>query len=159
MISIIVAIDRNNAIGRDNDIPWHISADLKRFKSITMGHTVMMGRNTWESLPFKPLKGRRNIVISKSMTATEGMEVAKSVDEAISMVKDDDVFVIGGEQIYRQTIEYADRLVVTHVDIEAEGADRFFPAIDVNIWKVIEESPSERDGSGLIYRYVTYGRK
>lgn len=158
MISIIVAIDRNNAIGRNNDIPWHISADLKRFKSITMGHTVMMGRNTWESLPFKPLKGRRNIVISKSMTAVEGMEVAKSVDEAIRMVNDEDVFVIGGEQIYSQTIGHADRLIVTHVDIEAESADRFFPAIDMNIWKAIDESPFERE-CGLGYRYVTYERR
>lgn len=159
MISIIVAIDRNNAIGRNNDIPWHISADLKRFKSITMGHTVLMGRNTWESLPFKPLKGRRNIVISKSMAAVEGMEVAKSVDEAIRMVKDEEVFVIGGEQIYSQTIVHADRLIVTHVDMVAEKADRFFPTIDMNIWKVTEESPLEKEENGLQYRYVTYGRK
>lgn len=157
MISIIVAIDNNGAIGRCNDIPWHLSDDLKRFKAITMGHTVIMGRNTWDSLPFKPLKGRRNIVVSSTMPATEGCEVVRNIEEAINIVaKEEQAFVMGGARIYEQTIDKADQLIVTHVKLTVEDADRFFPAMGEE-WKATEKSEVMHDEkSDLSYQYITY---
>jgi len=157
MISIIVAIDNNGAIGRHNDIPWHLSDDLKRFKAITMGHTVIMGKNTWDSLPFKPLKGRRNIVISTTMPVTEGCEIVRTIEEAMTIVANDEqAFIMGGARIYEQTIDKADQLIVTHVDLSVDDADRFFPAIGEE-WKVAEKSEILHDEqSGLSYQYVTY---
>lgn len=159
MISIIVAIDNKGAIGRRNDIPWHLSDDLKRFKSITMGHTVIMGKNTWDSLPFKPLKGRRNIVISKSMAKTPGCEIVRSIDEAMNLVSSDEqAYIIGGAGIYNQTIDKADQLIVTHVDLTVEDADRYFPEIGKE-WKAAETSDTHHDEvAGLDYKYVTYQR-
>lgn len=160
MISIIVAIDNKGAIGRQNDIPWHLSDDLKRFKSITMGHTVIMGKNTWDSLPFKPLKGRRNIVVSSSMAETSGCEVVRSLTEAYKLIaKDEQAFIMGGARIYEQTINMADQLIVTHVDLTVDDADRFFPEIGSE-WKAIEKSEHLHDeASGLDYQYVTYTRE
>jgi len=160
MISIIVAIDNNGAIGRRNDIPWHLSDDLKRFKAITMGHTVIMGKNTWDSLPFKPLKGRRNIVVSTSMNHTEGCEIVRSIEEAMNIVSQDEVaYIMGGARIYAQTIDKADQLIVTHVDLMVEDADTFFPTIGKE-WKAIEQSEKLHDAiSGLNYQYVTYSRE
>lgn len=157
MISIIVAIDSKGAIGRCNDIPWHLSDDLKRFKTITMGHTVIMGKNTWDSLPFKPLKGRRNIVVSTTMSATEGCEVVRSIEEACHLVKSDEqAFIMGGARIYEQTIGIADQLIVTHVDLTVDDADRFFPKIGKE-WRAVEKSERLHDEtSGLDYQYVTY---
>lgn len=159
MISIIVAIDNNGAIGRRNDIPWHLSDDLKRFKAITMGHTVIMGKNTWDSLPFKPLKGRRNIVISTSMSKTEGCEIANTIEDAMKMAaQDEQAFIIGGARIYEQTIEKADRLIVTHVDLSVTDADRYFPKISAK-WKAIEKSEVMNDDkSGISYQYITYSK-
>ena len=159
MISIIVAIDNNGAIGRRNDIPWHLSDDLKRFKAITMGHTDIMGKNTWDSLPFKPLKGRRNIVISTSMSKTEGCEIANTIEDAMKMAaQDEQAFIIGGARIYEQTIEKADRLIVTHVDLSVTDADRYFPKISAK-WKAIEKSEVMNDDkSGISYQYITYSK-
>lgn len=158
MISIIVAIDRNNGIGRDNRIPWHLSDDLKRFKAITMGHTVIMGKNTWLSLPFKPLKGRRNIVVSRSMSTTEGCEVVRSIDEAIAAIKaDEQAYIIGGAHIYEQTIDLADELIVTHIDYGFDGVDTFFPDIAPAKWHAVEQSePMHDEASDLNYKYITY---
>lgn len=160
MTSVIVAIDNNGAIGRRNDIPWHLSDDLKRFKAITMGHTVIMGRSTWESLPFKPLKGRRNIVVSTSMPETAGCEVVRSIEQACQLVKpDEQAFIIGGARIYEQTIDVADQLIVTLVDLTVADADRFFPEIGKE-WKVMEKSEKLHDeASGLDYQYVTYKKE
>jgi len=159
MISIIVAIANKGAIGRHNDIPWHLSDDLKRFKAITMGHTVIMGKNTWDSLPFKPLKGRRNIVISKSMSETAGCEIVRNIDDAMKLVAaDEQAFIMGGANIYEQTLCKADQLIVTHVDLTVDDADRFFPEIGQE-WKATEKSEKLHDDiSGLDYQYVTYIR-
>ncbi|MGM9805179.1 MAG: dihydrofolate reductase [Candidatus Aphodosoma sp.] len=160
MTNIIVAFDDDRAIGCRNGIPWHLSTDLRRFKEITTGHTVVMGSNTWRSLPSKPLKNRRNIVISASMPDTEGCEVARSIDEALALSgHDDEIFIIGGDSIYRQTLDRADRLIVTHVYASHPEADTFFPAIDSNIWHAVESSERMHDDvSGLDYRYITYER-
>ena len=158
MISIIVAIDDHNAIGRRNDIPWHLSGDLKRFKALTMGHTVIMGRNTWDSLPFKPLKGRRNIVVSRSMAEREDCEVVRSVEEACARVKDEEeAFVMGGAGIYEQMMEMADRLIVTHVHLRVEDADRFFPRIDPERWEIASREEIMTEGE-ISFEYIIYNR-
>ena len=160
MLSIIVAIDQNNGIGKDNTMPWHLSDDLRRFKAITMGYTVIMGRNTWLSLPFKPLKGRRNIVISTNMPETEGCEIARSIEEAHSMIANEEqAFIMGGARIYQQTIDIADELIVTHIHHAFEGIDTYFPTIDSNTWSVKEQSEILFDeNSQLEYQYITYQR-
>lgn len=161
MISIIVATDKKGAIGRNNDIPWHLSDDLKRFKTITMGHTVIMGRNTWESLPFKPLKGRRNIVVSTSMPESDLYESARNIEEAMKMTSsEEEAFIIGGAKVYEQTLEYADNLIITVIDHIFEDTDRFFPEIDTSIWEIKERSGVMHDAaSNLDYEYITYSRK
>ncbi len=158
MLSIIVAIDQNNGIGKDTSMPWPLSDDLRRFKSITMGHTVIMGRNTWLSLPFKPLKGRRNIVISTNMPKTEGCEIARSIEEAHNMVANEELaFIMGGARIYQQTIDIADELIVTHIHKAFDGIDTYFPTIDPTKWEVKEQTEILFDeNSGLEYQYVTY---
>lgn len=161
MISLIVAFDNNNAIGKNNEIPWHLSEDLKRFKSITMGHTVIMGKNTWLSLPFKPLKGRKNVVISTSLQPTEGCIICKNIEEAIEITKEDpQIFVIGGSTIYNQMINYADKLIVTHINKTFDGTDTFFPTIEFDKWNISEQSEILFDEqSGLEFRYITYTKK
>ena len=158
MLSIIVAIDENNGIGKDNQMPWHLSDDLKRFKALTMGHTVIMGRNTWYSLPFKPLKGRRNIVISTNMPETEGCEIARSIDESVALVKDEELaYIMGGARIYQQTIDVADELIVTHIHNAFDGIDTHFPTIDSKKWMIKEASEVLYDEtSQLEYQYITY---
>ena len=114
MISIIVAIAQNGVIGKDNQLLWHLSDDLKRFKALTTGHTVVMGRKTYDSLPFRPLKNRRNIIISRNMPEGEGYEVVRNIDTAlVRATSDKESFIIGGEQIYRETVNEVDQLIVT----------------------------------------------
>ena len=139
-ISIIVAIASNNAIGKNNELLWHIPDDLKRFKRITTGKTVIMGKRTWESLPKRPLPGRRNIVITDIRGETfQGAETAYSIAEAAEMCSnDDEAFIIGGGSIYRQFMPLADRLYITHVH-KSTKADVFFPAIEPEIWKPVEK--------------------
>ncbi len=156
MISIIVAVDENLGIGKDNSLMWHLSDDLKRFKAITMDHTVIMGKNTWLSLPFKPLKGRRNIIISSSLNEAQGAEIVKSIDLALETSKNDKTFIIGGDSIYKQMIHLADELIVTQV-YKVFDADTFFPEINPSIWEIAEESHMMHDEkSNLKYKYITY---
>jgi dihydrofolate reductase len=146
MISIIVAIAENMAIGKNNDLLWHIPADLKRFKLITSGHPVIMGKRTWESLPRRPLPNRRNIVITDIPgEQIEGCEMAYSIDEAITKCDpDEENFIIGGASVYRQFLPHANRLYLTLVQKEFD-ADVFFPEIDFSQWKLIskEEFPAD----------------
>lgn len=160
MISIIVAFDNDRAIGVRNDMPWHLSDDLRRFKAITTGHTVIMGRNTWLSLPFRPLKNRRNIVVSTSMPPTEGCEVVRNIEEAIALIApDEEAFIMGGASIYRQTIDRADRLILTKIHASHPEADSFFPDFDTTVWHETDRSPMMHDDvSGLDYQYVTLER-
>ncbi len=130
IISIIVAKAKNNAIGKDNQLLWHISEDLKHFKEITSGHSIIMGRKTYESIG-RPLPNRRNIIISRKITdAPTGTEIAKSLEHAIMMCEgEEEIFITGGGQIYKEAIDIADRLYITEVDGEPE-ADTFFPSIE-----------------------------
>ena len=145
-ISIIVAIAENRAIGKDNKLLWHISEDLKRFKQLTTGHTLIMGRNTFLSLPNGPLKNRRHIVISDMPEeAFDGCEMARSIEEAINMAgSSDECFVIGGGMVYAQFLPMAGKLYLTQVH-HSFDADTFFPEIDFTRWKSIS---SERIEAG-----------
>jgi len=159
--SIIVAIAENNAIGKDNDLLWHISEDLKYFKKITSEHTVIMGKNTWLSLPVKPLPKRKNIIISTSLSINiENAFVVNSIQDAIDMCDDNvENFVIGGGAIYEQFLPVADKLYITKVH-QAFDADIFFPEIDTN--KFILESQSEMftdEKSSLKYSFLIYKKR
>lgn len=134
LVSLVVAVSRNGVIGRDGGLPWHISSDLKRFKEITMGK-VIMGRKTWESLPRKPLPGRRNIVITRQPDfAAEGAEVVANAEAAMKLCAgSEEVAVIGGGEIYRLFWPLANRLYLTEVDLDAAG-DTTFPSIVPSAW-------------------------
>lgn len=138
LVSIIVAISLNNAIGRNNQLLWHIGEDLKYFKKVTSGHTIIMGRKTWESLG-RPLPNRRNIVISRSQKAIEGAEVFPSIEDALAACNTEgEVFIIGGGEIYKQTLPIANRLYLTIVAQMIDNADTFFPVIDFTQWNELE---------------------
>lgn len=160
MISIIVAIAENRAIGKNNDLLWHIPADLKRFKSITSGHPVIMGKRTWESLPLRPLPNRRNIVITDiPEEQIEGCEMAYSIDEAVAKCKsEEENFIIGGSSVYRQFLPYASRLYLTLVK-KSFDADVFFPEIDFSEWKLISKEEFQPDEvNDFYYSNETYDR-
>lgn len=167
MISIIVAKARNNAIGRGNQMLWHISGDLKYFKRVTLGHPVVMGYNTWLSLGERPLPGRENIVVSGRHTATAGCgaEFCASLSEGIALARvsgpgSEEVFVIGGGQLYRQAMPLADRLYITEVEAVIDDAEVFFPQIDPAVWKEMTRSELRHDDrSGYDYSFVTYVRR
>jgi dihydrofolate reductase len=161
MISIIVAIARNYAIGKDNDLLWHLPDDLRRFKRITSGQCVVMGKKTWESLPLRPLPGRKNIILTDNPEdCFECSHTAFSIDDALDKCAGSkEVFVIGGGSVYRQFMDVADRLYITWVDKDYE-ADTFFPEIDPQIWKSTEEEgPFFDEANNFHYRYVTYLRR
>ena len=160
MINIIVAVSDNLAIGRAGDMPWHISADLKYFKRTTLNHTVIMGRRTWESIGCRPLKNRRNIVVSRTMEPGEGFEVAGSLKKALEMASGEEIFIMGGGRLYAQAISVAERLYVTHVHTVVEDADTFFPEITTKEWLLADRSETETDpDSGLTYEFAVYDRK
>ena len=140
-ISIIVAIAKNWAIGKNNQLLWHIPADLKRFKQITIGHQIIMGKLTYLSLPKRPLANRTSIVITDNKAETfEGCITVYSIGEALDLCNEkEETFVIGGASIYRQFLPYTNKLYLTFVDKEFD-ADTFFPVIDVSLWKLVEES-------------------
>ncbi len=160
IISIIVAMDRNRAIGKDNQLLWHISNDLKRFKAITSGHTVVMGRLTFESLPKGPLPNRRNIVLSASKLNIHGCEMAHSIDEVTEMsASEDEIFIIGGGNVYRQFLPLAHRLYITRID-KAFDADTFFPEIDNMLWELKEKTLVDNDlQNDFVYTFENYNRK
>lgn len=160
-ISIIVAIASNHAIGKDNQLLWHIPDDLKRFKALTTGHTIVMGKRTFESLPIRPLPNRRSIIITDIPGETiPGCEMAYSIDEAISLMEDGaENFIIGGGMVYRQFMPLAHRLYLTivHKDFEA---DTFYPEIDYSEWTEASKETIDATGSlGFSYSYIIYNRK
>jgi len=160
MISIIVAIAEDNGIGNKNGLLWHLPEDLKRFKELTLGKTIIMGKKTWESLPKRPLPGRKNIVITDDPNDSfEGGITAFSIKDAISkFAKTDEVFIIGGGSIYRQFMPFADRLYITHIHKKAD-ADTWFPVIDPEIWEPVETEDYNKTGNNSIpYTYIIYQR-
>jgi dihydrofolate reductase len=156
-ISMIVARSRNHVIGRDNQMPWKISADLQFFKKVTMGHPLIMGRKTWDSIG-RPLPGRRNIVVSRNTELTlPGAEVVNSLDAALeSLSEAPRVFVIGGQQLFTQAFARADRLYLTEIDIEVTG-DVFFEIPNPSEWQEVERTPgSECD---ISFHFLKLERK
>jgi len=161
MISIIVAVSDDWGIGCDNKLLWHIPEDLKRFKRLTLGKCVIMGKKTWESLPRKPLPGRKNIVLTDIPDECIDCSVtAYSVEDALSKCdRNEEVFIIGGGSVYRQFLPVADRLYISHVHKKAL-ADVFFPEIDRNQWQVVEKEEFVSDDENRIpYTYVVYERR
>ena len=159
---IIVAISDNNAIGRDNQLLWHISEDLRFFKRTTLGSPVIMGRKTYESIG-RPLPKRVNIVVSRGFNTGEEVAVAASLEDAFKVAEDTNLekcFVIGGGQIYSQALPLVDSLIVTHVHTVIEDADTFFPEIDPDIWQVAERSELFTDEeSGYSFEFVKYVKR
>lgn len=160
ILSIIVAASENQVIGKDNGLIWRLSADMKHFKQKTTGHTVIMGRKTFESIG-KALPNRRNIVISTNMTvAPEGCELVSNLELALERVKDEDeVFVIGGGMLYRKMWETADRLYLTRVHVNLDG-DTFIPEIDPAVWKEVDRQEFSADEKNEYnYSFIDYIRR
>ncbi len=168
---IIAAVAADRAIGRGGDLAFHISADLKRFKALTTGHTVIMGRKTFESLPKGALPNRRNIVVTHNPSLSfPGAETAGSIDTALNLARaagETKAFIIGGAQIYAQAFPIADRLEITAIDAEAPDADAFFPEISPATWCLTEQSTPMTDKStsqltdipALTYYFETWLRR
>jgi len=158
-INIIAAVARNNAIGKDNKLIYWLPNDLKRFKSLTTGHTIVMGRNTFMSLPKGALPNRRNIVLSTTQSHFDGCDTYRSFDEAISHSSpDEDIYIIGGASVYGQAMTIADRLCLTEIDDEPEDADTFFP--DYSSWKETwREDHAADERHKYNYSFVDYERK
>lgn len=162
MISIIVAIAENYAIGKKGDLLCHMPADLKHFKEITSGKTVLMGERTFFSLPKHPLPNRRNVVLTDVVGKTfEGAEVAYSIDEIVAKVQgEEEAFVIGGGLVYRQMMPLADKLYITHIHNSWEDADTFFPEIKADEWQLLsaERHPAD-EKNPYDYTFAEYGRR
>lgn len=156
-ISIIVAMSKNRVIGVKNSLPWHISEDLKRFKRLTTGYPIIMGRKTFESIG-KPLPERRNIVISRNQNLkVQDVEVVKSIEDALKICSSENlIYIIGGEQIYNLAMPYANNIHLTEVNKEVEG-DAFFPEFDKKEWKEIARENS-KDFNDTSYSFVEYIR-
>lgn len=160
-MKIIVAISENNAIGKAGDLLCHLPNDLKHFKELTTGATVVMGKKTYFSLPRRPLPNRRNIVLTRDITfAQEGVDVAHSIEALQTMLSaSEKVFIIGGGEVYRQFMPLVDQLEITHIHHTWEDADTFFPEIDSTIWKRISEERHEPDEQHTFaYTFATYNK-
>lgn len=159
IISIIAAVSDNWAIGRGGDMPWHLSEDLRYFKRVTSGNTVIMGRRTWESIGCRPLPNRQNIVISRTMNPVDGVQVAGSIDEAVGLAVSQEVFIIGGGSIYAGAAAKADKLYLTEVHKDIPDADTFFPKVDFSGWKEVFRSEKYHDaGNDVDFEFVQYER-
>ncbi|MDR2195820.1 MAG: dihydrofolate reductase [Gallionellaceae bacterium] len=156
-LALIVAMAQNRTIGINNTLPWHIPADLKHFKALTMGHTMIMGRKTFDSIG-KPLPGRRTVVVTRNRELQiEGCTVVNSLQDALAAcVGEEEVFVVGGAELYAQALPLADTLYVTEVLQEVEG-DAHFPAIDLSQWRETSREPhSQTEPQAVKYHFVTY---
>ncbi len=157
-IALVAAMDRNRLIGANNQLPWRLPADMRHFRQITLGHTLLMGRLTWESLG-KPLPQRRNLVISRGDLSLEGAQQVRSIEQAIALTGDQELMVIGGAQLYSAALPMAERLYLTLVDWEFEG-DTWFPEWDEQAWVVVVETRHAADDkNGCSMRFVTLERK
>lgn len=162
MISIIAAIDQNRALGYKNQLLFYLPADLKHFKALTTGHTIVMGRKTFESLPKGALPNRRNIVISTRRDLSyPGAEIYHSLEEALANCEADEyIYIIGGASVYKQALPLADELCMTLVDAAAPKADAYFPPIDPEVWEEKSREPHQADEKHPCnYAFVNYERK
>lgn len=158
-IIIIVARGKDGAIGKNGNLLWNLPGDLKRFKELTLGHPVVMGRKTWDSLPKKPLPGRRNIVITRNQAwHEEGAQKVSSIDEAMEKIGNEDAFIIGGAEIYKAFLPLASRLLLTEVDDAVSDADAFLP-FDPTEWIETQRSEDFTTPNGIKFRYIDFKRK
>lgn len=158
-VSLIVAMARNRVIGRGNRIPWHLPADLQRFKTLTMDHHIVMGRKTWESIN-RLLPGRTTVIVTRDpQFAVPGAKIARSIEDALQQCGDDpEIFVIGGEQIFRAALPYAQRLYLSAIDADVPG-DTYMPQIDLSAWRLAhEEVHAAEPPGGLPWRFLVYDR-
>lgn len=155
-ICLVVAVSKNGCIGKSGTLPWYLPEDLARFRQLTLGKVVLMGRKTWDSIPekFRPLPGRTSIVITRQTNLALPTEVERysNISDALAAHQGQDIFIIGGAEIYRQTIDLADILYITHIHQIIEG-DTFFPTIDSSIWEQVENIPYET------HSFATYRRR
>jgi dihydrofolate reductase len=158
MISLLVAMDKNQLIGKDNDLPWRLPADLAYFKRVTMGHPIIMGRKTYDSIG-RPLPGRENIIVTRDTSyEAEGCKVIHSIEEIVKMNEqtDQELFVIGGAEIFKEILPHSDRLYITEINEEFDG-DTYFPAFDKAEWKVISEEQGIKDEKNPYdYTFLVY---
>lgn len=147
MISLIAAIGKNNELGKNNTLVWSMPTDLKYFREKTSGHPVIMGRKTFESIG-RPMPNRRNIIITRDLDyKKDGIEVVHSLNEALSLLpkKNEEIFIIGGEEIFKQSMSLADRLYITHIEAEDKDADTFFPEIIPVVWNEVSHEEHQKD--------------
>ena len=160
-VTLLVAAGEDNAIGKDNDLIWHLSDDLKRFKSLTNGHHIIMGRKTFESFP-KPLPNRTHIVITRqdNYQVPEGVIVVNNLEDAFDAARNDkQPFIIGGGEIYKQAMPFADKIELTRVHESFENADTFFPEIDKSVWKETNKTFHDKDDKHpYAFSFITYER-
>jgi dihydrofolate reductase len=158
-ISFIFAMDRNRAIGMNNKLPWHLPGDLKFFKTVTMGHPILMGRKTYESIG-KPLPGRRNVILTQNFEfQAEGCEVIHSVQEAAQAFQDQELFVIGGAEIFRLFASDVDKMYITYIEHEFE-ADTYITELDLSEWTLVSSEQGERNEKNPYeYYFRIYQRK
>jgi dihydrofolate reductase len=160
MISIIVAVSDDWGIGMNNELLWHLPEDLKRFKKLTMGNAIVMGKKTWESLPKRPLPGRKNVVLTDNPSECIDCAItAYSISDALDKCSSEkEIFIIGGGSIYRQFMPLADRLYITHVH-KSTPADTYFTEIDPLQWEVTERDEHYNSGENAVpYTYIIYDR-
>jgi dihydrofolate reductase len=161
MISHIVAMDQNRVIGKENRLPWHLPADLAYFKKVTMGHAIIMGRKTFESIG-RPLPGRENVIITRNQSfQAKGCTVIHSIEEVrqFAAKHNDEVFVIGGAELFRATFPFAERLYVTKIEASFSG-DTFYPAFDESEWQLVSYTKGIKDEKNPYdYTFIVYERK
>lgn len=166
MISLIAAIGKNNELGKGNTLLWHMPSDMRHFRETTSGHPVIMGRKTFESLK-GPLPNRKNIVITRDKNYLRpGIDIVHSLEEAINLFKkDEEIFIIGGAEIYKQAMRIADKLYITHIDAEDSDADALFPEIIPIVWNEVKHEEHKKDEQNpfdytfSIYEKFIYGNK
>lgn len=162
MISLIAAIGKNNELGKEQKLLWAMPADMKHFRETTSGHPIVMGRKTFESIG-RALPNRRNVVITRDINyKADGIEIAHSLEEALKLFENsnEEVFIIGGGELYKQAIEKADKLYITRVDCETPDADTYFPEIDLNIWQeTSKEDHASDEKNPFPYSFVEYIKK
>lgn len=163
-VALIWAADRAGAIGSGNTIPWRVPEDQKRFRELTTGHPVIMGRRTWDSLPprFRPLPNRHNIVVTRDHRwSADGATAVTDFEAALRVGRDDDdtVVVSGGEQIYTLALPHADALWVTDIDLTIDGPDAFAPSVDEAVWETVTDHGWETSTTGIRYRYRDLARR
>jgi dihydrofolate reductase len=157
-ITLVVAMDAQRGIGVDNKLPWHLPEDLAHFKRVTLGHPIIMGRKTFDSIG-RPLPKRRNIVVTRNAGwQHDGVDVALSLQDAVALVGDEEASIIGGAQVFAESMALADRMIVTEID-HVFRCDTFFPAIDPSFWTETARERHRSEANGFGYSFVTYEKR